>query len=50
MRIVDVLANQKLEAGVHTISFNAMNLPSGIYFCKLEAGNYNAVKKMSLVK
>jgi len=49
-RIVDVLANQKLEAGVHTISFNATNLPSGIYFCKLEAGNYNAVRKMSLIK
>ena len=49
-RVIDVLVERRLEAGIHTVSFNAMNLPSGIYFCKLEAGNYNAVKKMSLVK
>lgn len=49
-RVVDVLVSQKLEAGVHTISFNANGLSSGIYFYKLEAGSFSSVKKMTLVK
>ncbi|NOS83976.1 MAG: T9SS type A sorting domain-containing protein [Ignavibacteria bacterium] len=49
-RVVDILADAELEAGTHNITFNAANLPSGIYFYKLEAGSYSAVKKMTLVK
>ncbi len=49
-RVVDVLADQELEAGTHNITFNAANLSSGIYFYKLEAGKYSAVKKMTLIK
>ena len=47
---VSVLVNQHLEAGTHNISFNAGNLSSGIYFYRLEAGNFNDIKKMTLVK
>ncbi|RMG24872.1 MAG: T9SS C-terminal target domain-containing protein [Methanobacteriota archaeon] len=38
------------NAGNYTAQFNATDLPSGIYFYRLEAGNFIAVKKMLLVK
>lgn len=42
--------SKDLAAGNHEISFNASRLNSGIYFYKLESGNYTAMKKMMLVK
>jgi len=57
---VATLLNEVKEAGVHTINFsaiggsafggNAYTLPSGIYFYKLESGNFLEVKKMNLVR
>lgn len=47
---VSVLINQQLDAGNHKITFNAEKLASGIYFYKLEAGSFNDIKKMTLVK
>jgi hypothetical protein len=49
-REVAVLVNEVKQAGFHTVDFNASNLASGIYFYKIEAGDFNAVKKMMLVK
>jgi photosystem II stability/assembly factor-like uncharacterized protein len=37
-------------AGNYSIYFNASNLPSGIYFYKLEAGQFTQTKKMILLK
>ena len=31
-------------------SFDAIGLPSGIYFYRIEAGEFSAVRKMMLVK
>jgi len=47
---VTTLVNNQLNAGTHTISFEANNLPSGTYFYKLTAGNFTSVKKMLLMK
>ena len=47
---VATLVNEFKEAGNHQVSFNAANLPSGLYFYKLESGNFSAVKKMMLLK
>lgn len=44
------LANGEFEAGYHTVQFNAAGLSSGIYFYKIEAGKFTAVKKMMLIK
>ncbi len=40
------------SAGIHefTINMNQYQLPSGIYFYKIEAGDYQAVKKMVYLK
>ncbi len=38
------------SAGVHVISFDGSNLPSGIYFYQLKAGHIVKTRKMSLIK
>jgi len=47
---VAVLVNNGMEAGSHTINFDASNLPSGIYIYKITAGDFTMTRKMSLVK
>ncbi|MBU0690470.1 T9SS type A sorting domain-containing protein [bacterium] len=44
------LINGEMPAGRHTINFNAEALPSGLYFYRMEAGDFTAVKKMILMK
>ena len=38
------------SAGRHEILFEAGNLPSGVYFCQVEAGNQIQTRKMILLK
>jgi hypothetical protein len=47
---ISVLASQELSAGSYEVTFDGSNLPSGIYFYKIEAGEYVNIKKMVLVK
>ncbi|MCF6269353.1 MAG: YCF48-related protein [Melioribacteraceae bacterium] len=47
---VATLVNGIKNAGYHNISFNAANLISGIYFYKLESGDFVQVEKMMLLK
>lgn len=47
---VATLVNENKEAGSYKVEFNASDLPSGIYYYKLSAGNYSDVKKMMLIK
>ena len=49
-REVATLVNQTQNNGSYNISFNANNLASGVYFYKLEAGDFISIKKMLLVK
>ena len=49
-REVKVLVNKFQNAGKYNLDFNAGELASGIYFCKLIAGNKIMIKKMILLK
>jgi hypothetical protein len=49
-REVAVLADGRMTAGAHSVEFDASALSSGVYFYRLEAGSFNAVKKMALMK
>lgn len=37
-------------AGTHTVTWNAYDVPSGVYVCRLSADNFVAVRKMVLMK
>ncbi len=47
---VDDLVNGYRAAGNHDAVFNAVNLPSGVYFYRLTAANYTEIRKMVLMK
>jgi photosystem II stability/assembly factor-like uncharacterized protein len=49
-REVEVLVNEEQAAGNYKIQFNAVTLPSGIYFYRIQAGTYLETKKMLLLK
>jgi hypothetical protein len=49
-QLVGEPVNDYLEAGVHTIVWNPGNLSSGMYFYRLQAGSFNSLKKMTLLK
>ncbi len=47
---VAVILNKEMEAGYHHFTFNAANLPSGVYFYQLKAGEFISTKKMICLK
>jgi hypothetical protein len=47
---VATLANDFKSAGTYSVIFNGKDLASGIYFYRLETGNYSVVKKLILMK
>lgn len=49
-RDVATLVNEVKEPGEYTVEFNAVHLPSGIYFYTLHSGNFTATKKLMLLK
>lgn len=49
-REVANLLNKSQIKGQHTVSFEARNLPSGVYFYELTAGGHTRVKKMLLIR
>ena len=44
------LVNKEMEAGSYQVSFNASSLSSGVYFYRLQAGDYVKIKKMVILK
>lgn len=49
-REVATLVNEKLNPGTYEYEWNGINLPSGVYFYKIEAENFIEIKRMVLVK
>jgi parallel beta-helix repeat protein len=49
-RQVVVLVNEEQDAGYYKIQFNAVTLASGIYFYRIQAGDFVQTKKMILLK
>ncbi|MBK7630375.1 MAG: T9SS type A sorting domain-containing protein [Ignavibacteriales bacterium] len=47
---LEVIADDFKSAGTHNVTWNASNYASGIYFYRLEAGNFVQARKMILMK
>ena len=47
---IKTLVDEKQSPGNYEITFDTFGLPSGMYFYKLESGQYNIVRKMMLLK
>jgi len=45
-----ILLNQNMPIGTYAISFDANDLPNGIYFYKIQTGEFSETKKMILMK
>jgi hypothetical protein len=47
---IDTIVNDHMNAGQHTVSWDAGSLSSGVYFYKLTAGEEEITRKMNLLK
>ncbi len=49
-QVVASLADEVKQAGYHQVEFDARSLASGVYFYRIEAGDFVATKKLLLLK
>ncbi len=49
-QMVKTVVDEPRDAGRHTVTMDARELPSGVYFYRLEAGPHVDMKKMTLLK
>lgn len=47
---VGEVVNSEKSAGIHNVEFDASGLSSGVYFYRIQAGNFLATKKMVVLK
>ena len=47
---VATLVNTTMDAGSHSVAFDARNLPSGVYYARLQSGTQTATQRMMLMK
>jgi len=48
--VATIVNGETLTAGEHTYSFGALNISSGVYYYRLDAGNFVQTRKMVLVR
>ncbi len=49
-KLVTTLINEQLNIGYHSIDWDGTNQSSGMYFVKMESGEYVETQKLLLVK
>ncbi len=47
---IEIIVNKELNRGNYEITWDASKYPSGVYYNRVEAGEYRSTKKMVLVK
>jgi len=49
-QLIETLVDKEMDSGNHEVNFDASKYSSGVYLYQLQAGEYNSVKKMILIK
>lgn len=49
-KVKTLISNKTMGSGTHVVAFDASSLSSGVYFYRLEAGDFVANKRMTLIK
>jgi hypothetical protein len=49
-RVIQTLVNEFKPSGYFSIDFDGSELSSGVYFYKIQSGNFVNVKRMVLIK
>jgi len=49
-RDVATLVNEVKQPGTYSVQWHASGVASGVYFCRLQAGQFSAMKKMVLMR
>ena len=49
-QVVATIVNGEQEAGFHEVKFDALNLASGVYLYRLEAGKFVQTRKLTLIR
>ena len=49
-REIKTLVNEIKQAGYYTVNFNSSNLSSGVYFYRIQSGDFVQTKRMVLLK
>ena len=49
-QLVEILVDGMRPAGYHSVCWQAKDLSAGVYFCRIEAGAYYAMKKLLYLK
>ena len=47
---VATLVNEILSPGKYSVKFNGSNLSSGVYFCRMESGEFKDIKRLVLIR
>ena len=47
---ISTLVSERLQAGTHSVQWNALGIPSGVYFYRLQAGDFTGTKKLLLLR
>ena len=47
---IETLVDQPMQAGRHSVIFNASSLPSGVYFYEMQAGTFRDIRKLTVIK
>ena len=49
-RDVTTLVHGTMSVGEHSVTWNAKKVPTGVYFCRMQAGSFVQTRKMMVLK